>query len=246
MSAAIFNSKHLMSLLINLRGQKMIGLLQVRVQTGWRIGIRHFKTNFVLKTTTLPMTHSRRLEWNLSVCIKKRKHFRWDIYIWIQRPWSLWSEIDIYISKLGVSDEVRKNVAVEPCERFCVICEKSLLLCSGNESNRQVKGGWLVSGLYRVSLDPDFDFHHVILKIQWHAKKRHLFMRIFNCLLQKIKSSILGERSEHQLTTMFERTATRQSNFCKHWNMENNWITRTIRSTTFSSFKNLISIPPEI
>jgi hypothetical protein len=57
MSAAIFNSKHIMSLLINLRGQKMIGRPQVRVPTGWRIGIWDFKTNFVMKTTTPSMTH---------------------------------------------------------------------------------------------------------------------------------------------------------------------------------------------
>jgi hypothetical protein len=245
MSAAIFNSKHIMSLLINLGGEKMIGRLQIRVQTGWRIGTRNFKTNFVLKTTTLSMAHPHIHWWNLSVCIKKSRHFRRDIYIWIQRLWSLWSEIDIYISKQGASDEVRKHVVVEPFERFCVICEKSLLLCSGNESGRQVKEAQLVPGLYRVSLDPDFDFHHVILKIQWHVKKRHLFVQMFNRLLQKIKSSILGERSEYQLMTMFERTATIQRNFCKHWNMKHDWITRIIRSTTFALFKNLISIPSE-
>jgi hypothetical protein len=185
MSATIFNSKHIISLLINLRGQKMIGRLQVRVQTSWRIYIRNFKTNFVLKTTTLSTTRPYIYWWNLFVCTKKRKHFRRDIYSWIQRPGSLWSEIDIYISKQGASDEVRKHIAAEPFVRFCAICEKSLFLCFGNEYSRQVKGVRLVSGLYRVSLDPDFDFHHVILKIQWHAKKRHLFVRIFNRLLKK-------------------------------------------------------------
>jgi hypothetical protein len=65
------------------------------------------------------------------------------------------------------------------------------------------------------------------------------------CYRMKINSSIPRERGGHRLRTAFESTPTIESNTCEHWNMKNHWAIRMRRSRTFSSFQNLISIPPE-
>jgi hypothetical protein len=103
------------------------------------------------------------------------------------------------------------------------------------------------SRLYRVSLDLGFHFHHIFLAIQESVKIHDTFLLkyLLVCYKMKRNSSIPRERDGHQLRTAFESTPTIESNICENWNMKNHWVIRMRRTHTFSSFQNLISVPPE-